>query len=306
VTDTASPALDHDASIIILQHDDRTGLAHVDSVLELSLSVLEPRVARGVETLSHEHGVDTARDGGLTGSDRVGGHADDRARRTVLGHEASSAAGDGEDEDSLEVAGEGSVDGGTGKSLGGLVHLGVDVGDGAEVGVVRDGGLGFLADDVHHGDGLSGVVTLGGLTGEHDAVSAIHDSVGYIRDFGAGGTRVVGHRLEHLRGADDGLAEDVALGDDHLLSEEDLLDRDLNTEVTTSDHDTIGFTDDFIEAVDTLLVLDLGDNLDAGAALTKHLSDLSDGLRRADEGGEDEVDTVLHTPLQVADVLRGD
>ena len=46
---------------------------------------------------------------------------------------------------------------------------------------------------------------------------------------GTGGARVLGHTLEHLRGADGGLAREVALGQDLLGGQKHPLGRDLNT-----------------------------------------------------------------------------
>jgi len=43
----------------------------------------------------------------------------------------------------------------------------------------------------------------------------------------------------YLGGTDDRLADTVTLGDAHLLRQEDLLSRYLDTEVAASDHDTV-------------------------------------------------------------------
>ena len=67
--------------------------------------------------------------------------------------------------------------------------------------------FGFDDDLGHHGDGFDGVLAGGGLAGEHDGVGAVVDGVGDVGGFGAGGARVFDHRLEHLGGGDDGLAE---------------------------------------------------------------------------------------------------
>jgi hypothetical protein len=113
------------------------------------------------------------------------------------------------------------------------------------------------------------------------------------------------HGLEHLGGTDDGLAGNVALGDHHLLGHEDLRRRDLDTEVTTGDHDTVRLLEDLVKVLDTLLVLNLDDDLDARAVGTEHLADLADVLSRTDERGKDHVDAVLDTELEVGLVLLG-
>ena len=66
--------------------------------------------------------------------------------------------------------------------------------------------LGFLGDVGHSANALEWVVSLGRLTAEHNAVGTVKDSIGYIRALGTGWTRLLDHRLEHLRSANDGLA----------------------------------------------------------------------------------------------------
>jgi hypothetical protein len=48
--------------------------------------------------------------------------------------------------------------------------------------------------------------------GDEHAVSSVENGVGNVGDLGSGGSRVVGHRLEHLGSDNDRLAGDVALG----------------------------------------------------------------------------------------------
>lgn len=111
--------------------------------------------------------------------------------------------------------------------------------------------------------------------------------------------------LEHLGSADNWLSGDVALGNHHLLGHEDLTGWDLDTEVTSGNHDTVGLLEDLVKVQDTLLVLDLDDDLDVGALDAKHLSDLLDIVSASDKRGEDHVDTVLDTESEIGLVLLG-
>ncbi|RMZ72970.1 hypothetical protein GMOD_00009755 [Pyrenophora seminiperda CCB06] len=156
---------------------------------------------------------------------------------------------------------------------------------------------------VHHGNSLDGVVTLGSLTGQHDAVGTVKNRVTNVADFGTRWARVVRHRLEHLRSANDGLTRNVALCDHHLLCNEDLAGWNLNTKITTGDHDTVGFPQNLIKVVHTLLVLDLGNDLDVLALLTEHLADGSNVAAAADKGRKYHVDLVLDTELEIGLVL---
>ena len=67
--------------------------------------------------------------------------------------------------------------------------------------------LGFDDDAGHHGDRFNRVLAHGRFAGEHDGVGAVVNGVGHVGDLGARGARVLDHRLEHLRGGDDRLAD---------------------------------------------------------------------------------------------------
>lgn len=168
---------------------------------------------------------------------------------------------------------------------------------------VADGGLGEEAGLGHHLDGLDGVGSLGGLSREHDAVGSVEDGVGDIRDLGSGRSGVVSHGLEHLGRDNDGLSGNVALGDHHLLGHEHLRGGDLDSEISSGDHDSVGDGEDLVEVDDSLLVLDLDDDLDVGSLGSEDLSDGEHIVGGSDEGGKDHVDSVLDSELEVLLVL---
>ena len=59
----------------------------------------------------------------------------------------------------------------------------------------------------------------------------------------------------------------ICLFNDHLLDDRHFLNRNLNTHVTTGNHDTIGCFNDLVDILDSLMVLDLGNDLDVVAAM---------------------------------------
>jgi len=111
--------------------------------------------------------------------------------------------------------------------------------------------------------------------------------------------------LEHLGSTDDRLSSDVTLGDHHLLSHKDLTGRDLDTQITSGDHDTISLLQDLVKVGNTLLILNLDNDLDLGTFGTEDLSDLLDIITGSDEGSKDHVDIVLDTECQIGLVLFG-
>lgn len=82
--------------------------------------------------------------------------------------------------------------------------------------------------------------------------------------------------LEHLGGTDDRLSSDITLGDHHLLSHKDLTGRDLDTQITSGNHNTISLLQDLVKVGNTLLVFNLDNDLDLGTFGTEDLSDLLD------------------------------
>lgn len=111
------------------------------------------------------------------------------------------------------------------------------------------------------------------------------------------------HGLQHLSGNNNGLSDNVALGNHHLLSKEDLAGRYFNTEVTAGDHDTISLLEDLVKVGNPLLVFNLDNDLDIGTIRTQDSTDLADVLALANEGSENHVNAVLDTKLKILLVL---
>ena len=112
--------------------------------------------------------------------------------------------------------------------------------------------------------------------------------------------------MEHLRSDDDGLLSSDTLLDDHTLDGGDLLSGNFDSEVTTSDHDTIARVDDLVDVVNTFLVLDLSDDLDVALVLVEDRLDLLDVLLVTDERVSDELDLLGDRVQDVATVLLGE
>ena len=282
VTHTALPALDNDDGVAGGQ--DVKLKSVVDSPLDTAVNILLPVDLSKVGLLLREQeGVDATVQMGESRCCRASGDHEDGADGSVLGKHASRLSGGREDNDTPSTKIERGADSSHGARL--------DSGDGAldesahllEVGDVGDGVLSLETGLVHLLDSLGGVATLGCLTGKHDTVSTVSDGVTDIADIGAGRAGVLDHGLEHLGGADDGLASKVAHGNELLLGGENLSSGNLDTEITTGNHDTVGGLENLAEVVETLSVLNLGDDLDALALLTEDLTDVVDILSAADK-----------------------
>jgi hypothetical protein len=125
--------------------------------------------------------------------------------------------------------------------------------------------FGFDDDARHDGNGFAGILAAGGFGGEHDGVGAVENGVGDVAGFGARGARVFDHRLEHLRGGDDGLAPGGGAADDVLLNDGNFFRRHLDAEIAAGDHDSVGGFENFFEMIDGLRLFEFRDDGDIAA-----------------------------------------
>jgi len=87
----------------------------------------------------------------------------------------------------------------------------------------------------------------------HDTytIHTIENGVGNIGSLSTSRARVIDHRFKHLCGSHNGLARNVALGDNHLLRQRHLFTGNFHPHVATCHHDTIGHSKDFVEVFET-------------------------------------------------------
>lgn len=141
------------------------------------------------------------------------------------------------------------------------------------------------------------------------------------------------HDITDLRGTDDWFADPVASASHHLLRDEDLLCWDFNPQISTGHHDAVTSLKDLIKSkketrkkylqpseryrfvplqlrllvlhplANTLMVLQLADDLDVLALLTQDIPDSVNVSGLTNERGEDHVNTLLHAKLKVLNVL---
>lgn len=295
-----TPALEGNDGGAGLEDAELQGLGEAE--LDAVVDVLLPLASSGAG-VGEEEGVgaavEVARANGLV----VAGDDQDGARGAVLGHQAGGVTGGGHEENGTGLLFQSGGHGSHGdrlfrvrRGLDDLAHL-------VEECRVGDGRFGQAGGLSHGGNGLDGVEALGSLTGKHDAVSTIENGVEDVGHLSASGAVVLDHGLEHLGGADDGLASQVALRNHHLLADGHGLGGDLNTEITTSDHDAVGLLENLGEVLHALVGLDLGDDLDVAALGAENLADVLDILGSPNEGGKDVVEVFLDGELDVSLVL---
>ena len=112
------------------------------------------------------------------------------------------------------------------------------------------------------------------------------------------------HALQHLGCSDDPLSQQTAFGDELLLDLGKFLEGDLDSQVASRHHDTAaGFTD-LIDILHAVAVLDLGDELDPGAAFfTDEIPYIQQILLSRHEGAGDEIHSLFDAEGDVRLVL---
>ncbi len=140
--------------------------------------------------------------------------------------------------------------------------------------------FGGQSDAVHHLDRFARVLADGRFAREHAGVAAVENGVGHVGGLGPRRPPRVLHAVEHLRGDDHRLLMFAAGGHDLLLHHGHPGHVDLHAQVAAGHHDAVGRDDDLFQAVERLLLFDLGDDTRRHGAITQQ--DFQFAARRPD------------------------
>mmetsp|Transcript_31269 Transcript_31269/g.75593 ORF Transcript_31269/g.75593 Transcript_31269/m.75593 type:complete len:338 (-) Transcript_31269:285-1298(-) len=228
-----------------------------------------------------------------------------RHRRTVLGHETGGLTRLGETDDEPGSNVNCIFCSAAEDSLKGTHGLRCEVTKKEADLVVIDSELRILGDVRHRLHSTIREGPVGSLPGKHHAVRPVKHSVRNVRHLRARREGVAAHGLEHLSSRDDKRSSNIALGDDHLLCQSDLLRRNLHPKVPASNHDAVRLGNNRINVFQPCLVLDLADDLNIRTPhIVERLADELDIVPRLHKRRRHIVHLVLHAEvLQVVNVL---
>lgn len=103
-----------------------------------------------------------------------------------------------------------------------------------------------------------------------------------------------------------GFASQVALLDHVFLNQRHVFRRQVYAQISAGNHQAVGYAQDGVQVLHSLVIFDLGDDLDVvGLVLVEDMFDLENIFGFADEGLGDDVDVLLNAELDVPDVLLG-
>ena len=142
------------------------------------------------------------------------------------------------------------------------------------------------------------------FTRKHDNAGTVIDCVCNVVGFCSGRTWMVHHAVQHLSCSDNILTTVINTADNHFLNNRNFFQRNLNTHVSAGNHDTVGYTQDFIDVVDTLCVFNFSNNLDAVTVVfLKQFTNLHNILCTAGKGSCDKVKTCFDTKFDIIAVF---
>ena len=138
--------------------------------------------------------------------------------------------------------------------------------------------------------------TCRGLTREHNRGRAVVNRVCNVGNLGSRRTGIVYHRFEHFGCRNYSLSEKAALLYEVFLYRRNFYKGNLNTEVSSCDHYSVGNLADVVDIVNACAVFYLGDKVDALTAVcVKEISDSSDVRFAGYEGCGNEINVVLYS-----------
>ena len=188
--------------------------------------------------------------------------------------------------------------------MSGLAYTGV-VGERAAPQALAKRPFGFANDGVESRHGANRVFPDRGFSGQHDGVGPFIHGMRRVGDFGTGGPRLLAHRLEYLRGDDDGRTATVGRENESLLYRRQGLERQFDPEIAAGDHDAIGHLENLVHLLDGLRLFDLRDDWHVGRARRGGRGfGCADVVGRLHEAQRHDVDAHRDARAQVLHVLR--
>ena len=151
-----------------------------------------------------------------------------------------------------------------------------------------------MADSAHSLNCFYRVVAGSTLTWEHYGWCLVKDCIRNIIDLCTGRAGIMSHALKHLGCYDYELTWLKALAYHILLYNRNLFKRNFNTHISSCYHDSVSNIDNCIKILNTLLALNLGNELGGIVMLLLKSADFKNILCTADEAECEEVKAGLH------------
>ena len=164
--------------------------------------------------------------------------------------------------------------------------------------------LSLLCNARHCSHRLDGIIAHCGLSGKHDRIAAVKNSIRNVVCLGSCRAWAVYHAFQHLCCCNNRLAPAVRLCNQYLLHKRHFLCRDFHTQVTAGNHDAVRNLQNAVDVIHALLVFNFRNNLYIFAAeILQNSADICYVCSTADKGCRYNIETIFHTEFQIGNIL---
>mmetsp|Transcript_10764 Transcript_10764/g.19797 ORF Transcript_10764/g.19797 Transcript_10764/m.19797 type:complete len:219 (+) Transcript_10764:454-1110(+) len=159
----------------------------------------------------------------------------------------------------------------------------------------------------HDVNGLLKVGTVGRFSRQHDGIGSIVHGIGDIGTLGSGGTRILDHGFQHLRGSNDHLTGNVCLSDHKLLCQKHFGGWDFHSQISSGNHDSVRFFENFVVVLESLLVFNFANDFDLRPSIVcQEFTQITNVLSGPDKGCGDEFHALFDSKIDnIVDILVG-
>ena len=162
----------------------------------------------------------------------------------------------------------------------------------------------ILSNLIHHLQGFNGIFACRSLSGKHNCICTVINSICHICYFCSCRTWITDHRIQHLCSCDNRHITLIAFFYDHLLDVRYFLSRDLYAQISSGYHDTVRSFNDFINIFHTFSILNFGNDRNMLCVIfLKNFTDFFNAFGAPDKRGCDKVNVLLDTEQNIVNIL---
>ena len=165
-----------------------------------------------------------------------------------------------------------------------------------------------ILDDMHHHlKCFKRIFSLSRLTREHHCIRSVINRIRNICHFRTRRAGIADHGIKHLCRRDNSLKIIITFLDHHLLQIRHFLCRNLNSQISPRNHNTVCSADNLINVADSLCILNLRNNRSIrGPKLFQKRFNLKNTLCISHKRSRDKVDTLLYSESDIVLVFLRD
>ena len=166
--------------------------------------------------------------------------------------------------------------------------------------------LGIFHDGSHGLRSLYRVLTVSGFSGEHYSIRTVVYRIGYVGNLRSGRSWISDHGIQHLGCRNNQLSMEITFFDNLLLQMRKTASFHFYAQVSSCHHDSVCLINDGIQIIQSLLGLNLSDNLHLRSCFIQQCTNLPNGICGTYKGSGNEIKLFGNTKANILDVLLRD